>query len=88
MNFLNKNKHVLMRRLEMKGMPKSTMLGFIWSLKSCLLHNPEMNHLQANERLKLLGWNDFDLDYHTLLLARACFEAEGFQRPGSYSRSV
>jgi len=72
------NKQVLMRRLEMKGLGKSTIPGFICSLKSCLLDNPDMNHLQANERLQFLGWDDFDLDYHTLQLAIASFEAEGF----------
>ena len=65
-----------MSRLEKKGMRKSTIPGFIWSLKRCLLDNPDMNHLQANQRLHFLGWDDFDLDYHTLQLAIANFEAE------------
>ena len=38
-----------------------------------------MNHLQINKRLQFLGWNDFELDYHTLQLAIACFEAEGLK---------
>jgi len=58
-------------------MEKSTILGFILSLKSCCLDNPNMNHLQLNERLQFLGWGDVELDYHTLQLAIACFEAEG-----------
>jgi hypothetical protein len=72
------NKQVLMRKLEMNALEKSTIPGFIFSLKSCLLDNPNMNHLQANERLQFLGWDDFDLDYHTLQLAIASFEAEGY----------
>jgi hypothetical protein len=35
-----------------------------------------MNLLQVNKRLHLLGWDSFELDYHTLQLAIACFEAE------------
>ena len=38
-----------------------------------------MNLLQVNQRLHLLGWDSFELDYHTLQLAIACFEAEGLK---------
>jgi hypothetical protein len=76
MAFLPDNKQTLMSRLEKKGLGKSTIPGFIWSLKRCLLDNPDMNLLQANQRLHFLGWNDVDLDYHTLQLAIANFEAE------------
>jgi hypothetical protein len=76
MNAFNTYKHILMQRLEKKGMAKSTILGFTLSLKSCLLDNPDMNHIQINKRLKFLGWDDFELDYHTLQLAIACFENE------------
>lgn len=76
MILLNGRKQILMGRLEKKGLEKSTIPGFIWSLKRCLLDNPDMNHLQANQRLHFIGWDDFDLDYHTLQLAIASFEAE------------
>ena len=76
---LSQHKQILMHRLEKKGMEKNTILGFILSLKSCLLDNPNMNHLQINKRLQFLGWDDFELDYHTLQLAIACFEAEVFE---------
>ena len=80
---LDQHKHMLTHRLEQKGMEKNTILGFILSLKSCFLDNPNMNHWQLNRRLKFLGWNDVELDYHTLQLAIACFEAEGFKSFGS-----
>lgn len=60
-------------------MEKNTILGFILSLKSCLIDNPNMNNFQINKRLQFLGWDDFELDYHTLQLAIACFEAEGLK---------
>jgi hypothetical protein len=73
---INKHKQILMHRLEKKGLEKSIIFGFISSLKSCLLDSPNMNLLQINKRLQFLGWNDFELDYHTLQLAIMCFEAE------------
>jgi len=76
MVFLPDNKQTLMRRLESKGLEKSTIPGFMWSLKRCLRDNPDMNHLEANQQLQFLGWDDLDLDYHTLQLAIANFEAE------------
>jgi hypothetical protein len=76
---------MLMHRLEKKGMEKSIIFGFISSLKSCLLNNPNMNYLQINKRLQFLGWDDFELDYHTLQLAKACFEAESLKRLQTYS---
>ena len=78
MALLPDNKQTLMNRLEMKGLDKSTIPGFIWSLKRCLSNNPDMNHLEANQRLQSLGWDDVNLDYHTMQLAIANFEAEGF----------
>ena len=76
---LSQHKQILINRLEKKGMEKNTILGFILSLKSCLIDNPNMNHFQINKRLQFLGWDDFELDYHTLQLAIACFEAEGLK---------
>ena len=78
MALLPDNKQTLMSRLEMKGLEKNTIPGFIWSLKRCLSDNPDMNYLEANQRLQSLGWDDVDLDYHTMQLAIANFEAEGF----------
>ena len=36
-----------------------------------------MNVGQSRKKLHYLGWEGFDLDYHTLQLAIACLEAEG-----------
>ncbi len=74
MQAFDTNTHILVERLENKGMARNTIFGFILSLKSCLVDNPNLNHLQLNNRLKFLGWDDFELDYHTLQLAIACFE--------------
>ena len=76
MALLPDNKQIFMSRLEMKGLGKSTIPGFIWILKRCLQDNPDMNHFEANQRLNCLGWDDVDLDYHTMQLAIANFEEE------------
>lgn len=75
---LSQTKHILTSRLVKMGMEKSTVLGFILSLKRCFLEDPGINHLQLNQRLQFLGWDDIELDYHTMQLAIACIEAEGF----------
>ena len=87
MDFLNEYKKVLIRRLRKKGMGKSEIPGFVWALKSCLLDKPDMNYLQVNKRLQYLGWKDFVLDYHTMQLAIACFEAGDFNRSEKYYNS-
>ena len=78
MIYLNKNKQALVHRLEERGLRRNTIPAFIMSLKSCLTDNPDMNYLQANKRLHFIGWDDFDLDYHTLELAIANIEADVF----------
>ncbi len=35
-----------------------------------------MTLTQLNHRLHHLGWDDFDLDYHTMQLAIACIEED------------
>jgi len=70
---------ILIKRLENKGIEPSIIHGFIRDLANTILPNPHMNLFQVNKRLHLLGWDSFELDYHTLQLAIACFEAEGLK---------
>lgn len=84
---ISEHQHGLMHRLEMKGMEKNSTLEFIWSLKSCLLDNPNINHLQANERMRLLGWN-VQLDCQTFKMAIACFEDGGYKSSENISDLV
>jgi len=76
---LNKLTHILIERLEEKGMDLSIIHGFIRDLANTILSNPHMNLLEVNKRLHSLGWDSFELDYHTLQLAIACLEAEGLK---------
>ena len=74
-------KQILLRRLEKQGIDTRIIPGFIRSLAGAVLNNPGMNHDQVNQRLRYLGWDGFDMDYHTFQLAIACFEAEGMEGP-------
>ena len=76
---MNQLTHILIERLEDKGMELSIIHGFVRDLANTILHNPHMNLLHVNKRLHSLGWDGFELDYHTLQLAIACFEAEGLK---------
>ena len=76
---LNQITQNLIERLEKQGMEPGMIPGFIRSLANAILVYPDMNLSQANRRLHLLGWDNFKLDYHTLQLAIASFEAEGLK---------
>ena len=69
-------KELLIYRLANKGMDPNIIPSYLRSMKICLVNKPNMNPLQANEQLQFLGWNDIELDYHTMQLAKACFETE------------
>jgi hypothetical protein len=70
---------ILIKRLEKKGVEPSIIHRFIRDLANTVLSDPHMNLSQVNKRLHLLGWGSFELDYHTLQLAIAYFEAEGLK---------
>lgn len=60
-----------------KGVEESLIPGFIRSLANVLLINPTMTHIQANQRLKYLGWHDIEIDYHIFQLAITSLETKG-----------
>ena len=70
------SKQELFFRLKSKGMKKDIIPSYIRSMRICLVANPVINYLQMEKELKVLGWHDFELDYHTLKLAVTCFETE------------
>ena len=76
-SFMNTLMQNLIARLEKRGIEPDMMAGFVRSLANAILLNPGMNLRQMNKRLAWLGWTDFELDYHTVQLAIASFEAVG-----------
>ncbi len=70
----------LINKLIENGVEASLIPGFIRSLANAFLINPDMSHYQANKRLKYLGWDDIEIDYHTFQLAITSFETKGLSR--------
>ncbi len=70
----------LFRKLVENGVEYTLIPGFIRSLANAFLINPTMTHGQANKRLKYLGWNDIEIDYHTLQLAISSLETKGLSQ--------
>jgi len=70
----------LVHRLIKSGIDASLIPGFIRSLANASLINPGMSPSQANKRLKYLGWNDIEIDYHTLQLALHSLENKGLSQ--------
>ena len=71
-------KHILVQRLNHKGLESSLIPGFLRSLANSIDSGPNSNFSLINAHLRHNGWDDFDLDYHTFELARNCLEAGGF----------
>ena len=84
-------KKVFIHRLVEKGIEPSLIPGFIRVLTHSISGNSHTNLHQVNRRLRYLGWNDFELDYHTLSMAEACLEEEGYNNsrytPPTHSNS-
>lgn len=70
----------LIDKLIENGVEAQLIPGFIRSLANAFLINPDMSYSQANKRLKYLGWQDIEIDYHTFLLAIDCLETRGLSR--------
>ncbi|MBT4364838.1 MAG: hypothetical protein HN737_09840 [Desulfobacterales bacterium] len=77
---MNQVKKILINRLENKGVELSLIPGFIRSLANSFMFNPQMNLSQVNKRLNYMGWENFEIDYHTLQLAISFFETEGIEK--------
>ncbi len=77
--------HVLILRLSKRDMEPGLIPGFMKSLMNVLGDNPYLGLGQVNSRLRYLGWDGTELDYHTLQLAITCFEAGGLPQLGEIS---
>ncbi|MCK5542012.1 MAG: hypothetical protein KAI40_04915 [Desulfobacterales bacterium] len=60
-----------------RGVETKLIPGFVRSLANALLINPTMTYAQVNKRLKYLGWDDIEIDYHTFQLALYSLETKG-----------
>ena len=67
---------LLNSRLKSIGLDGNSRVGFLRSLSRALTISPEAPLAAVNRQLQYLGWQDVELDYHTLQLAVAHFEVE------------
>lgn len=70
----------LANKLIENGVEPALIPGFIRSIANAFLINPDMSYCQAQKRLKYLGWEDIDIDYHTFSLAVNALETKGLKR--------
>lgn len=69
-------KQVLLDRLVKKGADPSSLGNILKALSKILSEDAAIDPRTANERLRYLGWQEVQVDYHILQLALACFELE------------
>ena len=70
-------RQLLIQRLNHKGLDSNLIPGFLRILANSICINPNQNLTLINRHMRHMGWHDFDLDYHTFVLARNCLEAAG-----------
>ena len=71
-------KYLLIQRLNQMGLDKRLIPGYLRILANSMCMSQNENLTLINRRMRHIGWNDFDLDYHTFELARNCLEDAGF----------
>jgi hypothetical protein len=69
-------KQVLLDRLVQKGADPSSLGSILKALSKILSEDPGVDPGAANERLRYLGWQEVQVDYHILQMALACFELQ------------
>ena len=69
----------LINKLRGKGIEHKIIPRFIKDLAYSFRIDPSVSLSDVNERLHFLGWEDVELDYHTLQLAIASFERDQSQ---------
>lgn len=54
--------------------------GFIRSLTNSFAYYPHTDFKQVSDRLRYMGWDDFELDYFTFQLVLECLEGFGLKK--------
>ena len=71
----------LMIRLAGKGMELSDIPAYIRNVANSTITHPMLSLEQLNAELRLLGWDNVDLDDNTLQLILAIFESDPAYEP-------
>ncbi|MCJ7593505.1 MAG: hypothetical protein MUO52_01880 [Desulfobacterales bacterium] len=68
---------ILIQRLEKKGVAPNLIPGLIRNIATAIEDGSYVSFNEVNDRLQMLGWEDFELDDHTLQLIIANLETDG-----------
>ena len=67
---------ILINKLKGIGLVNNLIPRYIKDMSYSFQTDPSVSLSDVNDRLHFLGWEDVELDYHTLQLAIASFERE------------
>jgi len=67
---------VLIKRLVNKGMEITSIPAYVRDLANTMAETGNMGPGALNQRLEILGWDDFQLDEYTLELVTAMFDQD------------
>ena len=80
---------VIQKRFVEKGSEIRMLPSYIRDLTNILAVRYDLNLQEINIKLRLLGWNDFELDYHTLQLIIAFIESnDSHTRDGGWTTAL
>ena len=68
-------KTILEQHLEKMGLSQDMIPGFLKSITNFFNDHPEIDLSEINEKLQYIGWDDIEMNYRTLELAKAWHEA-------------
>ena len=68
-------KKILNERFEKKGVEPDLIPGLLKNILATLKERPDITHEEVSEKLRYIGWNDFDMDENTLQIIIADSES-------------
>jgi hypothetical protein len=76
-------KKIVKERLEEKGVEPVLIPGLLKNILTALRDRPDITHEEVSEKLRYIGWNDFDLDENTMQIIIADQEASEPAHPAT-----
>jgi hypothetical protein len=74
-------KRILIERFEKKGVEPVLIPGLLKNILATLKDRPDITHEEVSEKLRYIGWNNFDLDENTMQFIIADHEASAPTHP-------
>ncbi|MGE5839962.1 MAG: hypothetical protein ACM34H_08495 [Deltaproteobacteria bacterium] len=74
-------KKVLLERFEKKGVEPVLIPGLLKNIVAALRDRPDITYREMSEKLRYIGWKDFDLDENTMQIIIADYKASAPTHP-------